>query len=215
MTLHNIDEANAKSGMSFADLLFGGRERAEISNEIRQSVDQQIKEQVEAGTTELLPGVLFIDECSMLDIETFAFLNRAMEHELSPIIIFATNRGITTVKGTDIKSPHGMPLDLLDRLLIINTRAYDKEDIKEIIKIRAEAEHIEIEDSAIETLVEIGTKTSLRYAVQLLAPAAEVAKANGLKKVTMDCVKSADELFADVKESVQYLKEVEKKMMYD
>lgn len=31
----------------------------------------------------------------MLDVECFSFLNRALESDMSPILIMATNRGIT------------------------------------------------------------------------------------------------------------------------
>lgn len=43
------------------------------------------------------PGsqVLFIDEVHMLDIESFSFLNRALESDMAPVLIMATNRGIT------------------------------------------------------------------------------------------------------------------------
>ena len=47
----------------------------------------------------MVPGVLFIDEVHMLDIECFTYLNRALESSLAPIVIFATNRGICTVSG--------------------------------------------------------------------------------------------------------------------
>lgn len=57
----------------------------------------------------------------MLDMECFSFLNRALESEKAPVVILATNRGITNIRGTNYKGPHGMPLDLLDRLLIITT----------------------------------------------------------------------------------------------
>ena len=39
----------------------------------------------------------------MLDIECFTYLNKAFESPLAPIVIFATNRGICTIRGTDIK----------------------------------------------------------------------------------------------------------------
>ena len=45
-----------------------------------------------------IPGVLFVDEVHMLDIECFTYLNRALESTLAPIVIFATNRGVCTVK---------------------------------------------------------------------------------------------------------------------
>jgi len=77
-----------------------------------------------------VPGVLFIDEVHMLDMECFSFLNRALESEKSPIVILATNRGVTTIRGTNYKGPHGMPLDLLDRLLIIPTEPYTEREME-------------------------------------------------------------------------------------
>lgn len=54
----------------------------------------------------------------------FSFLGRALESSLSPIVIFATNRGVCTIRGTDVLAPHGVPVDLLDRMLIIRTMPY-------------------------------------------------------------------------------------------
>ena len=72
----------------------------------------------------------------MLDIECFSFLNRALENEMAPVVIMATNRGITRIRGTKYTSPHGIPLDLLDRMIIIPTSPYQEKDLKEILKIR-------------------------------------------------------------------------------
>ena len=38
--------------------------------------------------------VYIIDEVHMLDIECFTYLNRALESNLAPIVILATNRGV-------------------------------------------------------------------------------------------------------------------------
>lgn len=72
----------------------------------------------------------------MLDIECFSFMNRALEDEMAPIVIVATNRGVTRIRGTNYQSPHGMPLDLLDRMIIIKTEPYGLEDLKAILRIR-------------------------------------------------------------------------------
>jgi RuvB-like protein 2 len=80
--------------------------------------------------------VLFIDEVHMLDIECFSFLNRALESEMAPLVVMASNRGMTRIRGTTFKSPHGLPADLLDRVLIVSTRPYEEEDVREIIGIR-------------------------------------------------------------------------------
>jgi RuvB-like protein 2 len=80
--------------------------------------------------------VLFIDEVHMLDIECFSFLNRALEKELSPLVIMATNRGVSQVRGTKYMSPHGLPEDLLDRVLIVSTKAYSPSELEQIIVLR-------------------------------------------------------------------------------
>ena len=214
VTLHSLDiAATRQSNADIFSLFFGGRESKEIEPEVRKEVDEYIKGLVQEGRCELIPGVVFIDECSMLDIESFAFLNRAMEQELSPIIIFATNRGFSTIRGTDIKAPHGMPLDLIDRMLIINTKPYKKDEIKKILEIRSKAEKIEIDKEALDYLTELGEKNSLRYAIQLIAPAFEYAKENKSGKILKEHIMYVENLFADINKSVKYVKEFEEKFL--
>jgi len=94
----------------------------------------------------LVPGVLFIDEVHMLDIECFTYLHRALESALAPIVIFATNRGRCTIRGTEeIVSAHGIPMDLLDRLVIIKTCPYNKDEMLSILKLRAQTEGLQLE----------------------------------------------------------------------
>merc|ERR1711869_32398 len=104
---------------------------------------------IDQGIAELVPGVLFVDEAHMLDIECFTYLNRVLESTLSPIIVFATNRGICTIRGTDVVAPHGMPVDLLDRMLIVRTLPYSVEEIVQVVGIRAQTENLEIEEEAL------------------------------------------------------------------
>jgi len=58
-----------------------------------------------------------------------------------------------------------MPLDLLDRLLIISTTNYNEKEISQILQIRCEEEDVELTEDAMELLTEIGTETTLRYAI--------------------------------------------------
>lgn len=58
----------------------------------------------------------------MLDIECFTYLNALLETPMAPTVIFATNRGNSLVRGTvDILAPHGVPVDLLDRCVNLDT----------------------------------------------------------------------------------------------
>jgi len=143
----------------------------------------------------------------MLDIECFTYLNRALESTLAPIVIFATNRGVCTVRGTDVVSPHGIPVDLLDRMLVIRTLPYTLEEIVQIIAIRGATEGLELEDEAIAKLGEVGLKTSLRYAVQMLTPARIMASTQGREKIAAADVAEIDSLFYDAKASAKVLAE--------
>jgi TBP-interacting protein len=212
LTLHDLDVAYAAQRAAFATLL-GMPVAREIPSEVRQRVDEEVKKLVSEGRAELVPGVLFIDDAHMLDIEAFSFLTRAMESDLAPILVLATNRGMTKIRGTDIESPHGIPLDLLDRLLIIRTRPYTAEEIKEIIRIRADEEEIPLTDEALEELTKIGAEHSLRYAIQLMVPARIIAERNGRTKVTVEDVREAAKYFVDIKESIRYIQEFEEKLL--
>jgi len=201
-TLHDLDIRLAgyeKLRSIFGLIAF----EKEITEDIRKQTDSSVKKLLEEGRGELLPGVLFIDDAHLLDLESFSFLTKAMEAEFAPIIILATNRGITKIRGTDIDAPHGIPRDLLDRLLIIITRPYNEEEIKAIISIRAEEEEISLSEDALEELTRIGVSRSLRYAIQLLTPAYVIASRRGSTKVEATDVKKAEELFADVGRSIE------------
>ncbi|CAL9080824.1 unnamed protein product [Musa textilis] len=121
VTLHDLDAANARpqGGQDILSLMgqMMKPRKTEITDKLRQEINKVVNRYIDEGVAELVPGVLFIDEVHMLDIEYFSYLNRALESSLSPIVIFATNRGICTVRGTDMNSPHGIPVDLLDALL--------------------------------------------------------------------------------------------------
>lgn len=215
LTLNDMDEINAKrrAGGGMLSMLFGAPETKEIDPEIRTAVDNQVKSLVDEGRAFIHPGVLFIDDSHLLDLEAFSFLGRAVESELVPIIILATNRGITRIRGTDVDSPLGFPLDLIDRSVIIGTQEYDAESTREILRIRGREEKIEVEEDALEKLTEIGVKGSLRYAVQLLSLAGQNAKEAGHDKVVLSDVKRVDKLFMNIGEAASYLKKYEDKLM--
>lgn len=215
LTLADMDEINQRRrGGGFFSMFFGGSESREIDTEIRTAVDSQVKELVDQGKAFIHPGVLFLDDSHLLDLEAFSFLGRAVESELVPIIILATNRGVTTIRGTDVKSPLGFPLDLIDRSVIIGTKEYDADSIREILRIRANEEKVKIEKDALEKLTEIGAKSSLRYAVQLLSLAAQNSRVEKREKVAAEDVERVSNLFMDIGEATDHLRKYEDKLMY-
>ncbi|MCS7385597.1 MAG: hypothetical protein NDF55_02495 [archaeon GB-1867-005] len=97
--------------------------------------------------------------------------------------------------------------------MIITTRKYEAEEIREILKIRASEEGVKLSEKALEELTKIGEETSLRYVVQMLTPAQIVARRNRREEVLPEDVEEVRKLFADVKQSTKYLKEHEEEML--
>ena len=223
VTLHDLDIANARPQggqdiMSMMGQLMKPK-KTEITDKLREEINKVVSRYIDQGVAELVPGVLFIDEVGehfaqrwsmidvfvkvhMLDIECFTYLNRALESPISPIVILASNRGKCTIRGTeDIVAAHGIPPDLLARILIIPTNTYTPEEVKLIIRIRTRTEGLAIAEPALEKIAEHGVKVSLRYALQLLTPANILARVNHKKEIDVDDVAECEDLFIDARRS--------------
>ncbi|KAH8052554.1 ATP-dependent 5'-3' DNA helicase [Aureococcus anophagefferens] len=212
VSLHEIDVINSRAQGFLA--LFAG-DTGEIKAEVREQIDAKVAEWREEGKATIVPGVLFIDEVHMLDIECFSWLNRALESDLSPVLIVATNRGIAKIRGTQYKSPHGIPIDLLDRLMIISTTPYSDAELKKILTIRCEEEDVEMEDDALDLLTRIGAETSMRYAIQMIITASLVAYKRKAALVEIEDIKKVYSLFVDLKRSTQFLMEYQSEFMFN
>ncbi|CAD0092485.1 unnamed protein product [Aureobasidium mustum] len=236
VTLHDLDIANARPQggqdvMSMMGQLMKPR-KTEITDKLRAEINKVVNKYIDQGVAELVPGVLFIDEVHMLDLECFTYLNRALESSISPIVILASNRGSTTIRGTDnLVSAHGIPPDLLNRLLIIPTHPYSANEIRSIVSTRARLEYssaappslqadkpgaaqglvqtTQLADEALDLLTKHGERVSLRYAIQLLAPSAILSRCRGSDNnmVTAQDVNEAVDLFWDAGRSAGVLRE--------
>jgi RuvB-like protein 1 (pontin 52) len=227
VTLHDLDVANARpptggGGKDFNAMMSQliRSKKTEITEKLRTEVNKIVDKFIDQGIAELVPGVLFIDEVHTLDIECFSFLNRALESTLAPVVIFATNRAQTKIVGTDIVAPHGIPLDLLDRLLIVATRRYQRDEMKQIIGIRAEIEQIKLprdereKDEVLEALAALAEEKSLRYALQLLSPSQVIAEADQRAEIQTADVSEAAELFIDIAASTEILRKHEEEFLH-
>ncbi|PSS19965.1 hypothetical protein M430DRAFT_101339 [Amorphotheca resinae ATCC 22711] len=206
VTLHDLDVANARPQggqdiMSMMGQLMKPK-MTEITEKLRTEINKVVNKYIDQGVAELVPGVLFIDEVHMLDIECFTYLNRALESSISPIVILASNRGMCTIRGTeDLISAHGIPPDLLARLLIIPTNPYEAEEIKRIIRIRVTVEGLAITEAALDKIADHGSRISLRYALQLLTPSSILARVSGRNQIDVMDVGECEDLFIDARRS--------------
>ncbi|KIW90210.1 RuvB-like helicase 1 [Cladophialophora bantiana CBS 173.52] len=212
VTLHDLDIANARPQggqdvMSMMGQLMKPK-KTEITDKLRAEINKVVSRYIDQGVAELVPGVLFIDEVHMLDIECFTYLNRALESPISPIVILASNRGNTLIRGTqDIICAHGIPPDLLARLLIIPTHPYNAFEVQTIIRLRAKTEGLSISESALEKVAQHGTNVSLRYALQLLTPSSILARVNGRTEIGVEDVAECEDLFIDARRSAKVVEQ--------
>lgn len=202
VTLADLDAANAKpqGGQDVLSMLgqLSKPRKTEVTDKLRKEIDSVVQGYIDRGVAELVPGVLFIDEAHMLDSELFTYLNRALEQPVAPLVVLASNRGNTEIRGTDgITGPHGLPADLLERLLIIRTLPYTTAEIRTILSRRAKLEGAPASDEALDLLASQGVKSSLRYALQLLAPSYVLAKAHGRTETSPEDIAEAQDLFLD------------------
>lgn len=212
VSLHEIDVINSRQQGFLA--LFAG-DTGEIRQEIRDQIDAKVAEWREEGRATLIPGVCFIDECHMLDLECFSFLNRALESEMAPVLVMATNRGVSKIRGTNYLSPHGIPLDLLDRLMIISTMPYSSDELRKILTVRSNEEEVDMSPEAIELLTRIASETSLRYAIHLIITSQLNAKKRKRKMVELQDVQRCFGLFIDIKRSTKLLMEYQKEYLFN
>uniref|UniRef100_A0A7S0CTB1 RuvB-like helicase n=1 Tax=Micromonas pusilla TaxID=38833 RepID=A0A7S0CTB1_MICPS len=219
VTLHDLDSANAKPQggqdiMSVMGAMMKSK-KTEITEKLRAEINKVVNRYIDTGVAELVPGVLFIDEVHMLDIECFSFLNRALENDMAPVLVVATNRGITKIRGTNYKSPHGIPIDLLDRLLIVTTQPYTERELRLILDIRCEEEDVEMSEDAKDLLCKIGHETSLRYSIHLITAAALVAHKRKSAEVEVEDISKVYGLFLDVQRSTQFMVEYQEQFMFN
>ncbi|KAL8674731.1 MAG: hypothetical protein Q9168_000889 [Polycauliona sp. 1 TL-2023] len=214
VTLHDLDTANARPQggqdiMSMMGQLMKPK-KTEITDKLRQEINRVVNRYIDQGaaTSHAESSLLTKRQVHVLDIECFTYLNRALESSISPIVILASNRGKCTIRGTeDIVASHGIPPDLLARLLIIPTLPYSPEEVKTIVRLRARTEGHGITEPALDKISEHGVKVSLRYALQLLTPSSILAKVNGRKEIDVDDVGECEDLFIDARRSAKIVNE--------
>ncbi|TGO66168.1 hypothetical protein BOTNAR_0066g00070 [Botryotinia narcissicola] len=210
VSLHEIDVINSRTQGFLA--LFSG-DTGEIRSEVRDQINTKVAEWKEEGKAEIVPGVLFIDEVHMLDIECFSYINRALEDELAPIVIMASNRGNSRIRGTNYKSPHGLPLDFLDRVVIVSTHPYAKEEIQQILSIRAQEEEVDVSPDALALLTKIGQETGIRYASNLITTSQLICAKRKAKQIGIEDVQRSFTLFYDSARSVKFVTDFEKRLI--
>jgi len=166
ITLHEIDLLNSKKKKLSA--IFS-EFQSEISFKKREKIGKVLKRWEEENKIKIFKGILFIDDIHLLNNESFSFLGKIIETRLSPNFFFATNYTKEKINGLNYISPHGIPVDFLDRFLILSTCPLSKMEIEKIIRLRSKELQLLLKKECLLLLVKIGIECGLNYALYLLS----------------------------------------------
>ena len=97
----------------------------------------------------------------------------------------------------------------------MSTHAYAKEEIQQILAIRAQEEEVEVTPDALALLTKIGQEAGLRYASNLITTSQLISAKRRAKQVSIDDVQRSFQLFYDSGRSVKFVTDFEKRLIGD
>ncbi|KAI5191358.1 RuvB-like protein 1 [Nematocida sp. AWRm77] len=197
-TLHEIDMANARpKGEDTVSVInqLSRSGKIEITEKLRAEVNSKVCSYIETGSAEVIPGVLFIDESHILDMECFSFLSTLLESPMCPVLIFATNKQSAQIGGSEETGPFGMPREFASRLFITRIEPLCPEDVAGIVKEKLKTEKLAVEEAAAQYLCELAQRVSLRFAFNLLP----LAREQSPEIITQHVLESVSLLFCNEK----------------
>lgn len=71
----------------------------------------------------------------MFDIECFSYVNHALEAELSPIMIMASNCSHARIRETIYNFSYRLSLNFLNCVIAVSTQSYSADEIRQILII--------------------------------------------------------------------------------
>lgn len=81
-------------------------------------------------------------------------------------------------------------------------------------RYRAQEEDVTFEEGALDALTQIGSQTSLRYALNLIAPSSLVAKRRKATEIGVQDLRLAYKYFTDVGRSLAFIEEQQGLLMF-
>nr|UXY87093.1 RuvB-like protein 1 [Cryptomonas sp.] len=171
----------------------------DVSDYLRQEVDKLVSTYLESKKACLIHGVLFIDEAHTLGFDSFCFLTKLLDLKFSPLILLSTNR--TTL--IDLKNlwNSDLPLSFLDRCLTIRTKLYRKDEMAQIVTLKAKDNGIILSGRSIVNFSKISDSTSLRFSILLGLASGLVSNSLGKYIVSSSIVQFVNFIFLFFRES--------------
>nr|UXY87966.1 RuvB-like protein 2 [Cryptomonas curvata] len=208
ITIYELDLLNSFSDIGLSKLYIDNI--PEISGEIREKIDKIIIKWQKNKKVTIIKGILLLENANLLNVDIFGYLCKNIESFLSPSIILTIGNSDLKIHNNDFVYSHGIPIDFLDRFLIIQTNPYSYKDIKEILLLKVKQEMLCISSQAFELLIKIGIECGIRYSIYVIS-LVNLTSYNKFFKVDILIVKKSFLMFLDSKRFTRYNKKLKKK----
>nr|UXY87579.1 RuvB-like protein 1 [Cryptomonas curvata] len=193
LTLNDLDVVNIQNIEKFYSKSF------DVSDYLRHEVDKLVFKFIKLKKAEILYGVIFIDEAHNLDFSSFFFLTRLLDSKFSPLILLSTNR-TTLVNFRNFLDPN-TPFNFINRCLVIRTKIYTRNEIANILAVKAKNFNLLISSNSFKILKKISILTSLRFSILLTLASALISNAFKKKNLNSSIINFVNCLFFFSRES--------------
>jgi DNA helicase TIP49 (TBP-interacting protein) len=208
ITIYELDLLNSFSDIGLSKLYIDNI--PEISDQIREKIDKIIMKWQKNKKISIIKGILLLENANILKTDLFSFLSKNIESFLCPSIILTTGNSDLKINDSDVISSYGIPVDFLDRFLLIQNNPYSYKEIKEILALKTNQEAIYFSSEALELLIKIGIECGIRYCIYVLS-IISLTSYNKFSKIDIIIVKKSFLLFVDSKRFSRYTIKLPKK----
>lgn len=199
ITLEEIDSFNAnekKISKIFSDI------NSQINSKKREKIDRILINWKKKNRIKFIRGILFIDDAHLLDNVCYSYVGKLIENTFSPNFIFTTNCSRKKINGSNNIAPHGIPIDFLDRFLMLPTSPLSKFEIEQIIETKSTILGLSFALQSRQLFVKIALECGLNYALHLL-PIICLDLEKDQNLICMDKIKGSYKLFLNYRKFIR------------
>lgn len=182
LTLHDIDCLNNRTH-GYLNLYNG--ETGEISQEIRNEVNEKIKKWVLEEKVLIERGVLVIYNSHLLSSKILSVINKLSEKSLSPLIFLVENL-----------SNENLSTEILNNALVLEILEMKFEDYKNIFSARLDFFNFEKNNEVLDFFSKLAEAKGINYAINILDMCISKAQSFGLNLLEMNEINKIVNLFS-------------------
>lgn len=199
ITLQEIDFLNTKK-KKISEIF--SSDSSEINSKRREKIDRILINWKKKNRIKFIRGILFLDDVHLLDSNCYSFLGKIIENTFSPNFIFTTNCERGKINGLNSSGPHGIPIDFLDRFLMLATSPLSNFEFEQILDAKSNMLGLNFDIWSKRLLVKIALECGLNYILHLF-PIICLDLEKDQKKINVEKIKNSFKLFLNYRKFIR------------